>query len=79
MYNSTSIVMTQKSMDSLIRRLTSEKPAEQSVLRSILNRIIIVQDNEQAFTNAIEKYTPETVVLDLFIGSTDIISFFRAF
>ena len=79
MYNSTSIVMTQKNMDFLIRRINPEKPAEQSVFHSILKRIITVDDNEQAFTQAIEKIAPEIVVMDLFIGNTDVLSYIRTF
>jgi Sporulation initiation factor Spo0A C terminal. len=77
MYNRTSIVMSQNNKKSLIRRMNSEAESNESAFRSFMGSIKAVPDEEMSFTEAIEAYEPAMIVLDLYIGQTDIVSYVK--
>ena len=76
-HSSTGIVMSQENKRVLIRRMNPGTDVTEPEFRRFMGSITAVPDEEKSFDEAIETYRPAMIVLDLYIGQTDIVSYVR--
>lgn len=73
-----SIIMTDSHKNMLLRGIKeSDLPYKDAMISDALNRIVPVPDDSAAMTDAIMQHPDSSVLLELFVGDTDAVSYIR--
>ena len=78
MYSSAKVIMSHKNKNALIRRINEVKsPDDSAALLKAAGGIVSVSNDGKSFFAAMEEHSPSCVMMDMYEGDTDAISFIR--